>query len=421
MITQRLNRNIRLGVKNLLLHKLRSLLTMLGVVFGVGSVVAMLAIGEGASQEAMEQIRRLGSQNILVSSVKPSANETTESNNSWIETYGLTRADEQRILDTMPTVNQAVPAKVSRRRTVYKDRMYEVRLVGTNASWFDLVRREIAAGRPLLHSDVSQRTAVCVITEEVARRLLAATPVLGEDLYVGNQVFTVVGVTRGAQGAGNVTTPDTALDIYIPISTYEERFIEFTLPEREKVELNQLIVQVGVPGEEDSTVQVEPTAEAIRAMLKRFHTVEDYQVSVPLTLLKEAENTKRTFNIVLGSIAGISLLVGGIGIMNIMLASVTERTREIGIRRAVGARRDQIVLQFLVETVVLSLTGGALGILLGLLIPWLVMVFAGMPTVVTMGSLILAVAVSCMVGIVFGIYPAYRAASLDPINALRHE
>ncbi|MGM0682146.1 MAG: ABC transporter permease, partial [Thermodesulfobacteriota bacterium] len=165
----------------------------------------------------------------------------------------------------------------------------------------------------------------------------------------------------------------------------------------------------------------ESTAMAIEAMLNRFHKKKDYQISVPLALLRQAEATKRTFNIVLGSIAGISLLVGGIGIMNIMLASVTERTREIGIRRAIGAKRRQIIRQFLIETVVLSTTGGILGIAIGLFIPWMITFTVGMPTVVTPVSLILALGISMTVGIIFGLYPAVRAARLDPIIALRHE
>jgi len=185
--------------------------------------------------------------------------------------------------------------------------------------------------------------------------------------------------------------------------------------ERELVELHQMIVEV------DSIEDVEPAAKGIEEMLKRFHKKKDYLVSVPLALLRQAEATKRTFNIVLGSIAGISLLVGGIGIMNIMLASVTERTQEIGIRRAIGAKRRQIIGQFLVETVVLSINGGFIGIVLGILVPSLITYFSGMPTVITVGSIVLPLFISGGIGIVFGLYPAIRAAKVDPIVALRHE
>jgi putative ABC transport system permease protein len=185
--------------------------------------------------------------------------------------------------------------------------------------------------------------------------------------------------------------------------------------EMSRVELHQLIVQIR------SNDEVEAAAAGITRMLERFHKKLDYRISVPLALLRQAEATKRNFNIVLGSIAGISLLVGGIGIMNIMLASVTERTREIGVRRAIGAKRKQIVIQFLIETMVLSTLGGFIGIGIGVSIPWLVTYFSGMPTVVTLYSLILSVGISMGVGIVFGLYPAIRAANLDPIEALRHE
>jgi putative ABC transport system permease protein len=184
---------------------------------------------------------------------------------------------------------------------------------------------------------------------------------------------------------------------------------------REQIELHQILVQVSEIND------VVATAQGIEAMLRQLHQKDDFQMDVPLALLRQAERTKRTFNIVLGSIAAISLLVGGIGIMNIMLASVTERTREIGIRRAIGARRIQIIGQFLVETVVLSMTGGIVGICLGFFIPWLITLIAGMPTVITTLSIILSLGISMAIGIIFGLYPALRAARLDPIQALRHE
>ncbi|HQH72716.1 MAG TPA: FtsX-like permease family protein, partial [bacterium] len=210
-------------------------------------------------------------------------------------------------------------------------------------------------------------------------------------------------------------------DAYIPLNVALARYGDVTIritagsQERELVELHMILVET------HTTEEVEKTAAAIEAMLRTFHRQEDYKISVPLALLRQAENTKRTFNIVLGSIAGISLLVGGIGIMNIMLASVTERTREIGIRRAIGAKKKQIIVQFLIETIVLSTTGGLIGMGLGLLIPFLITLFAGMPTVVNAFSLILSLGISMAVGIVFGIYPAVRASNLDPIEALRHE
>jgi putative ABC transport system permease protein len=215
--------------------------------------------------------------------------------------------------------------------------------------------------------------------------------------------------------------PDQEVDAYIPIEVAKFYFGDISIKqssgssERKNVELQQIIVEV------DDMNNVAATASGIETMLKKFHTKTDYSLSVPLALLKQAEATKRTFNIVLGSIACISLLVGGIGIMNIMLASVTERTREIGIRRAIGAKRKQIIVQFLIETVVLSTVGGVVGLCMGVFIPILITLFAGMKTVITAFSIILPLFISVAIGIVFGLYPAARAAEVDPIIALRHE
>ena len=418
----RYTREFRQGLKTLLLHKLRSALTMLGVVFGVGSVVAMLAVGEGASRDAMERIRRLGSTNILVSSIKPVEQETTQSRRSWMSVYGLTYDDHQRIADTIKGVRKVAAAKVIRREGQLGDRTLDLRLVGTTPEWFELVRRPLLAGRVLDTLDIENHASVAVLTEHGARRLLATEHSVGQPLRIGGTVFTVIGVIRSesSQG-GSVQTPDSEVDAYVPLTVARGRFGDVHTQmsagsrSRERVELHQVIVEATSPE------MVEPAAAAIDHLLKSFHAVSDYRMSVPQALLREAEATKRTFSIVLGSIAGISLLVGGIGIMNIMLASVTERTREIGIRRAIGAKRRQIITQFLIETTVLSLAGGLLGVLIGLAVPSLITHLSAMPTIVTPASLIVSLGISMAVGIIFGLYPAARAAMLDPIVALRHE
>ncbi|MBW2187321.1 MAG: ABC transporter permease, partial [Deltaproteobacteria bacterium] len=254
-----------------------------------------------------------------------------------------------------------------------------VRLVGTTSHWFDLVSRPLVAGRLLTPLDEQRRHAVAVITEKMAQQLFPLQAVLGNFVRVGGNVYRVVGVIRSAETEGdNVTSPDRDADIYIPLMVMREHTGDLLVSRlagstvREKVELHQVFVQI-------------------------------------------------RFNIVLGAIAGISLLVGGIGIMNIMLASVTERTREIGIRRAIGARRHQIISQFLIETVVLSCSGGFLGCIVGLILPWSISKITGLSTVVTSGSLVLSLLISLSVGIIFGLYPAIRASKLDPITALRHE
>ena len=412
---------MKLGVKNLLLHKLRSLLTMLGLVFGVGSVIAMLAIGEGASEEALAQIRKLGSQNIIITAKVPEEEGRAAQNNVRMSIYGLLNADYRR-LSGIPTVTSAVPVKMLQKEASMGRRSYDLRLVGTTEKWFELVERDLIAGRVLTEQDIEDRSAVAVLSEYGARKLLATESIIGTVLRIGGMTYEVVGIIKSEMTeSASMQTPDQPTDAYIPLSTAREHFGDHISQRkngvniREQVELHRIILNVV----DDKSVVA--TAKAAEYVLALFHKKTDYVISVPLALLRQAEATKRTFAIVLGSIAGISLLVGGIGIMNIMLATVTERTREIGIRRAIGARASQIVSQFLIETMVLSISGGIIGILVGVFIPWLVTKLAGMPTVVTPISILLSLGISVSVGIIFGIYPAMRASRLDPIIALRHE
>ena len=418
----RIVRDIGLGIENLFLHRTRSMLTMLGVVFGVSSVVAMLSVGEGASRETLERIRRLGSDNIIISSAKSVEEEQAATNRSFMSMYGLTYPDYTRIMASCGNIRQAAPAKLIRKEARLLERTIELRVVGTTPEWFDLVPRPVVAGRVILPSDQERQAPVAVLTEFGARKLLANANTIGQLIFLGGDNFEVIGIVQNESGnAGNVQVPDQDVDVYIPIEVaanyFGDIFVKFSSGSRvrERVELHQIIVQV------EDVSRVEVTAAAIAGMLQRFHNKDDYRISVPLALLQQVEATKRTFNIVLGSIAGISLLVGGIGIMNIMLASVTERTREIGIRRALGAKRRQITYQFLIEAVVLSTIGGLIGLGLGALIPFLITRFSGMPTVLTAHGIFLPLLISMSVGILFGLYPALHAARVDPIIALRHE
>ena len=415
-------RDIRLGINNLRLHGLRSLLTMLGMVFGVASVIAMLAVGKGAGQETLEQIRELGSDVIIMNSVKPVAQDKQQQTNTVLNVYGLTYRDVSQLQRTIPDVTIVVPVKIRREQALMGSQPVAVRMVGTTPEWFSLVRRPLVAGRLLSPLDEARRSAVTVITEQLARKLFPLKPVVGGFVRVGGDSYRVVGVVQSATvSGGEVQSLDEDHDLYVPLSTLRERqgdvFVKRSTGSRiqERVELHQVLVRMS------SERIVEKTASSLQRLVDHFHKQEDVSLQVPLALLRQAEKTQRRFNIVLGAIAGISLLVGGIGIMNIMLASVTERTREIGIRRAIGARRKQIVLQFLIETVVLSCCGGALGIALGLFLPWIITRLTGLNTVVTSTSLILSLFISVTVGIVFGLYPAIRASRLDPIVALRHE
>jgi putative ABC transport system permease protein len=411
-----------LGIENLLLHKLRSFLTMLGVVFGVGSVVAMLSVGEGASKEALEQIRKLGSNNIIVSSMKSAEEEATSTQHSYMSIYGLTYEDHRRIAESFKDINQTAPVKIMRKDSRLRERALELRVVGTTPEWFELVPREVLAGCVLLSSDQDKQAPVVVLTEFGARKILATESTIGQTVRIGGSQFEIIGIVKSESGqAGNIQIPDQDVDAYISIEVARRYFGDIFSKETagtrvmEMVELHQILVQV------DEPKKVEAVAAGVERMLEKFHNKKDYVVSVPLALLKQAEAMKRRFNIVLGSIAGISLLVGGIGIMNIMLASVTERTREIGIRRAIGAKRRQIIYQFLIETVVLSTMGGIIGLGVGALIPFLITYFSGMVTMMTLKGILLPLLISMTIGILFGLYPAVHAAKVDPIVALRHE
>ncbi len=420
-------RVIHLGIKSLMLHKMRSLLTMLGIIFGVCSVIAMLAIGEGASYEAQEAIRALGSRNIIIRSVPPPKGQTTaDAVQTYTANYGLKLADIKLLEETLDPRITATLAKRRYRMSVRVGRVEVPGTVwGTQPNHLRMSQMELLAGRFLLPTD--DRDNVCVITDSMAAKLFPISdPLQGEIKFNNRQVFRVVGVVRET-AAASARAPGQdfagqALDanLYIPLASAHARLgVLFTEQSsgsriRERVELHELVVELA------NVDQVEATVPAIRAALKTSHKKMDYEIIVPLELLRQAEATKRIFNIVLGSIAGISLIVGGIGIMNIMLATVTERTREIGIRRALGAQKGQIITQFLVETVVLSIAGGLVGVVLGVALPFAVEHFAEMKTIVTLPAVLLAFGISAVVGVIFGVYPARRAAELDPIEALRH-
>ncbi|MCB9914360.1 MAG: ABC transporter permease [Planctomycetes bacterium] len=418
-----LGRTIKLGVRSLLLHKLRSSLTTLGVLFGTSSVIAMLAIGEGASIEAQDQIRQLGSQNVILRAVKP-PEEIQSNQRQRVITYGLLEDDLMRIESSFPGVERVVPLREIAEEVRVGTRTMRPHVLSTLPTYIAATGRVVGEGRFLNEFDEDRVANVCVLGHEVARYLFPLESPIGQKVKLGGDYFVVVGtlLPRVRLGEDRAKAGDEITgEVFIPRSTGRKWFGELQVKMRagsmdmEEVELHEIIVEV------DRPENVEMVADACREMLVRQHTQRDYEVVVPLELLLRAEATKRIFNIVLGSIAGISLLVGGIGIMNVMLATVTERTREIGIRRALGAKRRHIVTQFLVETVVLSAGGGLLGVALGLAIPMIVERVAHMRTVVTPEAPLLAFGISAGIGVVFGLYPAWRAAAMDPVEALRHE
>ena len=419
---------VRLGIKSLMLHKLRAALTMLGIIFGVCSVIAMLAIGEGASFEAQQEIKKLGSDNIILRSVKPADDaKLSGMSRGFSLDYGLTYADGARIQSTIPGVRRVLPVRIIRESVRFAQNNIPCQVLGTLPFYPEIVGLDVMRGRFLTDMDEHHQANVCVLTVGLAQRLFPYQDPLEQSVRVDAFYYQVVGLVQERNlaehraQAGRMDGEPLDNNLYIPLSTSRSRFGEMIIrrsagsEERERVELHQMTVQM-----RDSAA-VESADPQIKTLLNRFHAKHDYETIVPLQLLRQAEQTKRIFNIVLGSIAAISLLVGGIGIMNIMLATVTERTREIGIRRALGARKRDITLQFLVETVVLALGGGLIGVAIGILVPVAVTHLADMKTIVTWWSVVVAFGISAGVGVIFGLYPAKAAAELDPIEALRHE
>ncbi len=418
---------LRMAVRSLSLYKLRSFLTVLGLVFGVASVIVMLAIAEGASYEAYQQIESLGVRNLIVQSVKPIEETRKQSEETQrVLAYGLSWEDLNRIRLTIPSVTGATPLREFRQEIRFLDRGLEGRVVGATPEYLQLTSLQLAQGRFLEDTDLGRLRNVCVIGSELAERLFPYQNAMGKSIRVGpKHYYQVIGVTKykaPTGGAGSsLSGQEFNRDVYIPITTDRARFGEIIFFGKagsqsfERVELSQITVQI------DGLEHVKPTARVLEGMLAEFHPKGDYAVTIPLELIEQAEQTQRIFSLLLGSTAGISLLVGGIGIMNIMLATVTERTREIGIRRALGARRRDIVWQFLIETAFLSLTGGLLGLVLGLALPQAVSWIFGRTTIVSFWSPALSLCVALVVGISFGVYPARRAAQLDPVEALQHE
>ncbi|WP_422930519.1 ABC transporter permease [Singulisphaera sp. PoT] len=420
---------VKLAVRNLTLHKLRVLLTALGLIFGVASVIAMLAIAEGASAEVQRQLAELGATNIIVRSAKPvdEVNPSKQNNNdSFIFSYGLTHKDFERITRNIPTVVGATPLREFRKNVRHLDREVEGRIVGANPDCLLITGQTLARGRFITDFDMYRSANIAVIGAEIADKLFPFGDPVGRSIRLGeNHYYLVVGVTsHKAPSAGtgsSLSAQDLNKDVYIPLTTDRARFGDVLFGEKqgqysyEKIELSQITVTVR------SIDDVKPTSVALESLLLQFHPKKDYSMTVPLELLEKSRATTRIFNLVLGSIAGISLVVGGIGIMNIMLATVSERTREIGIRRALGAKRRDIIFQFLIETVVISASGGAIGVSLGLAVPPMVSNLSGVPAVIRPESPIIAFFIALLIGVVFGVYPARRAAMMDPVDALRAE
>jgi putative ABC transport system permease protein len=413
------------GARNLARHKLRSLLTALGVIFGVASVLAMIAVGEGARREILAQIERLGTTNIIVNTVEPPPDSRTgEADGPGLFQYGLTFRDASRFEETLPAVVRALPVHDREAWIDRAGRRLPATLRGVEPAYLRALRLEPALGRLLTDLDGAQGRRVCVVRENLLRELRYTGDPLRLDLRIGGVYFRVVGVLpddafTSPGGAALGYAPDANI-VYAPFDAVVDRF-GVTRTEREgrrgrqvRVELSQILCVV------DDERNIVETARAVGAALATFHETRDYDIVVPLELLESRRRAQRVFNVTLPIIAGVSLLVGGIGILNIMLASVMERTAEIGVRRAVGATRADIIRLFLAETVMLALFGGVAGLLVGAAAVRTLGWATGWSVAVPLWSVALSLAVACGTGVIFGVYPARRAAYLEPVDALRH-
>src|SRR5262245_27939999 len=420
-------RSLVLALRSLWLHKMRAFLSVLGVIIGTGAVIALMAFGEGSKQDALDDIKRMGATNIIVRSVKPPDEGNTQ-RRSFVATYGLTYQDYD-YFSTIPTVVRMVPMRIFPAELRRLDHMYNGRVVATTAAYTEVNQFSMAAGRFLTDDDDATMENVAVIGATVADKLFPFDDPIGQSVRLGPNFYRVVGVVADRMPTGVIggsqAGEDFNGDVYIPLQTCKVRYGENIFIRQsgsrsgEKVQLHQVTLTVA------DMEHVRPTGELIKEIMGR-HLKPDWAVTVPLDRLEEAERAKSRYKGLLVLIASISLVVGGIGIMNIMLATVTERTREIGIRRALGAKRRDITIQFLVEAVVQTSLGGMLGVLLGTAIAFSVPPLVWwlwqyhLPVKVDYESIILSLEVAVGVGVLFGWYPAHRAALLDPIEALRH-
>jgi putative ABC transport system permease protein len=409
--------DFRLGFENLLLHKLRSLLTMLGMIFGVAAVVSMLSIGAGAQQEVMAFIEQLGVRNLMI--------EAKESTN-WQDLQkvrkispGLTFQDYRVIQSEVTGIVESTPRKRFTPTKIIPKQQQDMPVVyGVSPNYQRIAGLHVVEGRFFTEDEDDRGVPVCLLGEGARAGLFGQQPVIGQYVKINEQWFHVVGVVGPQLSAQSDVAGIPAQDrnnlIYVPLYSAVFR-LEDTYSEL-KDEIDGIYLQM------DSATDIVSSADVTRSILNVSHrNAGDFSVIVPAELLAEQRRTERLFNIVMVAIASISLLVGGIGIMNIMLASILERTREIGVRRAVGARQMDIVRQFVIEAILISFVGGVLGILFGFGMSRFIAFVAGWSTIVTVSSILLAFMVSVTVGLVFGIYPAMQAARLDPVEAIRYE
>lgn len=432
-------------------NKIRTFLTALGIIFGVAAVITMLAIGNGAEKEILSQLELVGVNNIVINPIpdddKSSDTDEEASNETNRFSKGLDILDANSILKTISTVKHISPEIILDTYVINKGRQNKVKLIGVNHSFFEVNNVTISKGKNFSENQIINAKPVCIIGKKIESKLFTGSSALGKYIKVKNVWLQVIGVieekTISNKAQDNLGIRDINLDVYIPLKTflvrYENRKVlvdkvdepnaagmiiiggsqsgpKKRIPRGNYHQLDKLTIQV------NNSNELMATANIISRMLKKKHNgVLDFEISIPIHLLKQQQKTKQIFNVVLSIIAGISLLIGGIGIMNIMLASVLERTKEIGIIRAIGATKQDVILQFLSESVLISVGGGIIGILLGISSAYVIEFATGIETVLSLNSILLSFIVATFIGLIFGIIPAKSAANKNPIEAIRHE
>lgn len=444
--------NFLIALEAILANKLRSVLTALGIIFGVAAVIAMLGIGAGAQQEILEQIKLVGVNNIVITPVvEQTEGEVEEVQVSWNKpkfSPGLSLKDAQSIVGIVPGISKISPEIMLDKYIIKNGIRRSAKLVGVEENYFDIANFQLAAGSMFTEKQIEEGHRVCIIGKSIEDKFFSEEDPLDKMIKVGDQWLRVIGVLKPriitGENINRLGIRDYNMDVYAPINTVLIRYRDRSLVTKAMIEAakrNERISNatgetVGEGGSEQKNyhqidrlvIQTEETqiltrvADIVSRMLERRHYgVVDFELVIPELLIKQQQRTNQIFNIVLGSLAGISLLVGGIGIMNIMLASVMERIKEIGLRMAIGAQKSDIIWQFLFEAMLISITGGIIGIFLGMIIATAISRIADIPTIITLYSIVLSFGVAATVGLIFGIAPARRAASQDPITSLRYE
>jgi putative ABC transport system permease protein len=430
--------NLLIGLKELRSNKMRTSLTMLGIIFGVGAVIAMLSIGEGARQETLEQIELMGTNNILIKE-KKNIVKGNKSNANF--SPGLNLKDALSIKNINPFVEAVVPQRESINKVIYKSNIVESKIIGTSPDFLSIYNFQISQGQFFTKYHMDSYANVCVIGPRVKEIFFKFENPVGKEIKIEDMWFKVVGVTKEknvlATSMESLGLRNFNEDIYIPLTTMIFKMKKYIPPSSGSINMSNMslsffngdvaqnfdrtsVNQITVKIKKNSSV-VNASTLVKKIFERRHYGVPDYEVVIPEQLLAQKQKTQIVFNIVMGAIAGISLLVGGIGIMNIMLANILERTKEIGIRRAIGATKRDVLNQFIYEAVTISILGGVLGIITGFILTSLITGYAEWRTIITPSSVILAFFVSVAVGLVFGIYPAKKAAEKDPIESLRYE